>query len=281
MIRIPRLTTAGLVAVAGAASAQPIITDRFENNTNIGGWTFGAPVESIVATGGSPGAFLHASGMDTTIPFLATGVGNTSAFTGNFRAAHIATASISLKVFQSDFPYGNNRPTAIVLVSDNGTPADPNDDWGAYRLSTNFLPPPGQWASFIFPIESQQTSLPAGWGIIQFGAGSPPNPSWNDLITHVSRLEFSFGDPTLFYIFQMWDAGADSIGLVADTCYANCDTSLNPIPFLNINDFICFQALFAAGDAYANCDGSTAPPVLTVNDFICFQTKFAAGCSAP
>jgi YVTN family beta-propeller protein len=64
----------------------------------------------------------------------------------------------------------------------------------------------------------------------------------------------------------------------ADTsCYANCDGSHTP-PILNINDFVCFQALFAAGDPRANCDGSTEPPVLNISDFICFQSRFAAGC---
>jgi hypothetical protein len=60
-------------------------------------------------------------------------------------------------------------------------------------------------------------------------------------------------------------------------CYANCDDSTVP-PLLNVNDFICFQAMFAANDPQANCDESTTQPVLTVNDFICFQGKFAAGC---
>jgi YVTN family beta-propeller protein len=60
-------------------------------------------------------------------------------------------------------------------------------------------------------------------------------------------------------------------------CYANCDGSHAP-PILNVNDFVCFQAKFAAGDPAANCDGSSAPPILNVNDFICFQSKFAAGC---
>jgi hypothetical protein len=64
------------------------------------------------------------------------------------------------------------------------------------------------------------------------------------------------------------------------SCYANCDGSTT-LPFLNVNDFICFQSKFAAGDTYANCDNSTTAPVLNVNDFICFQAKFAAGCSAP
>lgn len=63
----------------------------------------------------------------------------------------------------------------------------------------------------------------------------------------------------------------------AAACYANCDASTVP-PVLNVNDFVCFQTRFAAGDSDANCDGSTAPPVLNVNDFICFQARFAAGC---
>lgn len=63
-------------------------------------------------------------------------------------------------------------------------------------------------------------------------------------------------------------------------CYANCDGSTAP-PVLNVNDFVCFQAAFAAGSSYANCDLSTSEPVLNVNDFVCFQTAFAAGCSAP
>ncbi|MFN0134175.1 MAG: hypothetical protein ACKVW3_16800 [Phycisphaerales bacterium] len=61
-------------------------------------------------------------------------------------------------------------------------------------------------------------------------------------------------------------------------CYANCDQS-TLAPILNVNDFICFQNAFAAGNSYANCDASTIAPVLNVNDFVCFQNRFAAGCS--
>ena len=60
-------------------------------------------------------------------------------------------------------------------------------------------------------------------------------------------------------------------------CYPNCDGG-TVIPFLNVNDFICYLNRFAAGDTWANCDDSTSPPVLNVNDFICFLNKFAAGC---
>jgi hypothetical protein len=60
-------------------------------------------------------------------------------------------------------------------------------------------------------------------------------------------------------------------------CYANCDGSTAP-PVLNVNDFVCFQARFAQGDPTANCDGSAAPPVLNVADFVCFLNQYSAGC---
>jgi probable HAF family extracellular repeat protein len=61
------------------------------------------------------------------------------------------------------------------------------------------------------------------------------------------------------------------------TCYANCDGSSVP-PVLNANDFQCFLNKFAAGDSYANCDQSTGSPGLNAADFACFMNKFAAGC---
>ncbi len=54
-------------------------------------------------------------------------------------------------------------------------------------------------------------------------------------------------------------------------CYADCDAD----GALTINDFICFQTLFALGEPTADCDGDAQ---LTIDDFICFQTYFAIGC---
>jgi hypothetical protein len=61
------------------------------------------------------------------------------------------------------------------------------------------------------------------------------------------------------------------------TCYANCDNSTVQ-PILNVSDFSCFLANFAAGNQYANCDASVVAPVLNVNDFTCFMSKFSVGC---
>jgi hypothetical protein len=72
-------------------------------------------------------------------------------------------------------------------------------------------------------------------------------------------------------VFRTW------VTVPGNHCYANCDGSTTP-PILNIADFVCFQSKFAAGDPGANCDGSTTPPVLNIADFVCFQQAFAAGC---
>lgn len=63
----------------------------------------------------------------------------------------------------------------------------------------------------------------------------------------------------------------------APSCYANCDGSSAP-PILNVSDFICFLNRFGAGDSYANCDNSTTPPTLNVSDFICYMNAYSAGC---
>jgi hypothetical protein len=75
-------------------------------------------------------------------------------------------------------------------------------------------------------------------------------------------------------LFQLCNQNAVTVIAAPVPCAADCDASGN----LNVNDFVCFMSSFAAGDPYANCDGSTSPPTLNVSDFICYQALFAAGC---
>jgi hypothetical protein len=73
---------------------------------------------------------------------------------------------------------------------------------------------------------------------------------------------------------------------LAPACYANCDGSTTP-PILNAGDFSCFLNRFRAAQSLpaaqqladsTNCDQSTTPPVLNAGDFTCFLTRFRAGC---
>ncbi|MBL9030378.1 MAG: hypothetical protein JNM80_01550 [Phycisphaerae bacterium] len=263
-------------------AALPVLaqaTESFEGGSNAGGWSFGAPVQGPTTPGGYVGTwFYRAEGLDTTVPRIRC-ANNAAGFTGEYRLRSHSSVYAALQVIASDFATASLTPAAV-LVSLNGTPADPSDDWGAYRLSTQTLGGPGVWKFHQFPVSAQAASLPAGWNFIQFGPNSPASPTWPALMAQVDRLEFWFGDPTLFYIFQMWTVGADIVGRSGVGCYPNCDTSTQP-PYLNVNDYICFNERFAAGDSFANCDESTTPPILNVLDFVCFMNRFAAGCSAP
>jgi hypothetical protein len=91
-------------------------------------------------------------------------------------------------------------------------------------------------------------------------------------------IDFTGAPATLLGATGILDIrGLALISAGGPACYANCDGSTNP-PILNVADFGCFLTKFAAGDLYANCDNSTTPPVLNVADFGCFLTSFAAGC---
>jgi hypothetical protein len=54
-------------------------------------------------------------------------------------------------------------------------------------------------------------------------------------------------------------------------CYADCEQDGD----LDVDDFICFQTIFAVGLGSADCEGDGD---LDIDDFVCFQTFFALGC---
>jgi serralysin len=100
----------------------------------------------------------------------------------------------------------------------------------------------------------------------------------------------SLGDAGSYYAEAYNNCGSaltsTAVLTVNQTCYANCDGSTQP-PILNVDDFTCFINSFAAAQtlpvasqitAYANCDGSTTVPILNVDDFTCFINRFAQGC---
>jgi hypothetical protein len=93
---------------------------------------------------------------------------------------------------------------------------------------------------------------------------------------HAMAYDATRGVAVLFGGFDGIARNGETWGLGV-SCYANCDGSTTP-PILNVNDFACFLNRFAAGDPYANCDGSTTPPILNVLDFACFINAFAQGC---
>lgn len=206
-------TLAGLAALAALslapAGVASTITVDFEGGaaSNTGAWTWGIPV-TYPMSGGNPGRYLRTDNLDTFAPQLRTQ--GESVFTGDFRAAGVESIGIDLRTFAVDFSAAE-RPLALMLIDNNGTPANSSDDWAVYTLGPDIPVPAEGWKSFEFPIPSQSETLPPGWNTINFGPGGTPN--WNTVITDVDRVQFFYGDPEFFFIFQMWDLGADNISI--------------------------------------------------------------------
>lgn len=206
---------AACVAVGGMllapALAADIFVDTFDDGSNTGGWTYFAPVEAIEPSGGNPGFFLHASDMDTFAPQLRSQLGVASPFTGDYRSRQVTSLGVDLILFHVDFSAGD-RPLSLVLIHDNFTPADPDDDYGAYFIGQENIPLEGEgWKSYDFDVPSQAGSLPAGWNYIEFGPNAPQNPQWVDIMSNVAQVLYFYGDPTGFFIFQFWEVGADNL----------------------------------------------------------------------
>lgn len=197
----------GMPGLGGVAVGQ-VVVDTFDPGSNTGGWSFFGPGASVLPVGGNPGAYLDQPGIDTFAPFLrSTTTG--SAFTGDYRTREVTRMGVDLVLFQVDFS-AEGRPLSLVLMHDNGTPGNPNDDWGAFTMHPQNIPLPGQgWRSYAFDVPSQSATLPAGWDFIEFGPGA--NPNWNTLIGNVRQAGFFYGDPRNLFIFQMWHTGADNV----------------------------------------------------------------------
>lgn len=216
-----RAATAGLVLALAAAPPVALaetFTETFDGGSNVGGWTFGTGNEVIEASGGNPGAYLHDSFVDTFAPQPRTS--QPSIFTGDLRQLGVSRIGIDLITFSVDFS-AEGRPLTLMLISDQGTPGNFDDDWAAFLMGPSNIPLPGEgWISYSFEVPSQETSLPAGWATLALGSSSPPDPDWNQVITNVAELRFFYGDPTMFFIFQGWNLGLDnptiSHGLFSD-----------------------------------------------------------------
>lgn len=203
---------AGLAVMLGVSTAArgQVVVDGFEGGVNLGGWTYGGPFGGISGSGGNPGGYWNEPDIDTFAPQLRTTTPG-SVFLGDYRGRQVSGLSVDLITFDVDFSAAG-RPLSLMLGSDNGTPGNFNDDWAAFTMNALEVPQPGEgWRSFEFDVPSGSAALPAGWEFVEFGPGA--NPDWNTLIGGVDEVRFFYGDPRNFFIFQMWDLGADNVAI--------------------------------------------------------------------
>ena len=220
------------LALTSGARAQSY-TETFTSGTNAGAWTYGNPADTTESTGGHPGYYLHNPDIDTFAPQLRTGDGVASAFTGNYRARRVVSLELDLETFSTQFSF--SRQLSLILEDDAGTPTDPTDDCSVYVVTDQLVPQVAEgWKHFRVPVPSQSTTLPPGWVVMGNCAGSA-DAAWNSVITGVDRVRWFYGDPALFYIFDLWDVGADNIRIAEEVGTGTCfgDGSNGPCPCSN------------------------------------------------
>jgi hypothetical protein len=204
------------LAFAPAAAFADTFTVTFDGGVNTGGWAFGGPGETIAMTGGNPGAYLHTPELDTFAPQPRTHFGLASPFSGDYRGKNVSAIGVDLITISAEFG-ADGRPLTVMLISDNGTPGDTDDDWAAYFVGAVNVPLPGEgWKSYSFTVPSQSTTLPAGWLTLGLGPTSPPVPDWNVVMANVNQVVFFYGDPTFFFLEEVWDVGLDNASITAD-----------------------------------------------------------------
>jgi hypothetical protein len=213
-----RRTLLALLLLPTVSFAQQSLVVGFDEGKNIGRWSFfgdpANPIEVIERTGGNPGPWLHStcSGLaclDTFAPQFRTMLGVRSVFTGNYRLKGVTSLGIDTEILGPSFVSTGSRPLTLVLFDDNGTPNEFGDDSAVYLKGPNIPELGAGWQSYSYPVPSQATGLPAGWGIFQ-GQGTP-DQVWNKVINGVDQVTFMYGDPELFYIFQQWEIGVDNV----------------------------------------------------------------------
>jgi hypothetical protein len=206
------------------ATEPGIFVETFDSRRNEGGWSFYTPDRPIIEEeGGNTGGYLHDDGVVSFAPHPGTALGVESIFTGNYRDRKVTSLGIDLRCIDYEYDI-TTRYLTLMLMNDNGTPLDPEDDWGAYIVGPTKLPSkyvawlsstitnePG-WVSYDFEIQSQTGSLPEGWVFFrnESGAATTPGGSWKQLMENVSYIQYYYGDPILYYILQSFDLGLDN-----------------------------------------------------------------------
>ena len=211
------VVTAGLGRTANAT--EVIYRETFESGTNVSGWTWGTGSEDILENDGNPGRYLRENYLVTFTPRASTDFGIQSVFTGDYRTRNVSSVGIDMAI-----PYVSGtvtgRTVTVILLNDNGTPDDLEDDWGAFKVTDLPIPPTGiagiieptdilQWRSYDITVPSQSATLPEGWSWISRNY-LRKNGSWARLMRDVDHVGFILGDPSTIYPLLAWDVAMDN-----------------------------------------------------------------------
>jgi hypothetical protein len=196
------LATVLAVGVAGAATVLATFIEDFEDGRNEGVWTYGTGNEFLATDGGgNPGVYLRDNNVVSFHPKASTSFGEDSMFTGNWRREDVVSIGIDLATADASQNISGRR-LSVILLNDNRTPSDLEDDWGALLLTDLAVPPAGvigdfdilNWRSYDFDIDAQARETPPGWVLLTNDLVNGPQ-SWGRLMRDVSHVGYVYGDP--------------------------------------------------------------------------------------
>lgn len=204
-----------------------VFVDDFENDINVGGWTYVVYLMALTPDGGNPGGMLRAHlCCDTFVPMARTLNADTP-FTGDFAARGVMTIETDVRIFAIEVgsPFVE-YPLSLRILTDHGTPDDPTDDYGVRFQggAEHATPPPppsplSVWKTITFEIPAQAKTLPAGWTFVHYDAifASPPIPadaSWEVAMQHVTGVAFDHGPEAPYWPLLEWDFAIDNVTII-------------------------------------------------------------------
>ena len=208
-------TCATLLLLSPLAQAQSI-TEGFDGGQNEAGWTWGAACESVIASGGNPGAFLTQECLDTFACQPRTTNPN-SLFCGNWRTKGASQFSVDLITHSTQFIF--QRELHLILKS------------GPLEITLGHGDPDSVpqvsvgWKTLSFDVNSQSQVMPPSWRVLS-GTGDP-NLIWNSVIENVTEVQLFYGDPDFFFIFDQWYTGMDNPRITTTVGTSYCQPGAN------------------------------------------------------
>lgn len=199
---------ASLALVSSAAAVvNQRLTEDFTQKSNEGQWSFPFPTTIVEESGKS---YLYTSGLDTFAPQLDTAPNQKSIFTGNYVAQKVKSIDMTTQIF-SDLSPQDDKPLTLILTSGN---------YAAYKSSDKLVVASlNRWESYHFDIpKSAAEAAKQGWHVTTWPrmGGSATPDKYDAILQNVDHVQFYYGDPVMFYMFQNWDLGVTDISITKE-----------------------------------------------------------------
>ncbi len=209
------LSVTATTLLASLAGAQSFV-ETFDGGSNVGGWTWNIPCESILGSGGNPGAYLGQACLDTyACQPRTTDPG--SVFCGDWRARGVSHFGVDLRTHFTNFPF--QRELHLLLSNGSTTVYVGHGDPDSVPQVA------AGWRSLDFLVDSQSPVLPAGWAVYA-GSGND-DADWNTVIGGVTEVRLFYGDPLDFFVFDQWFTGLDNPRITEGLGTVYCSSNPN------------------------------------------------------